>query len=213
MNIRTFEAAKLISQNFGILGGIGAGIHGVGEIIQGNIKPDNIFIPSWTTGPIALYFDGDPAITIFPSMLIAGLVTVIISFITIVCSILYLKNRKGGKVLVVIAIMLLFSGGGVGPPVLTLLAGLAGLGIGAEFNWWSGIVKAGTGNVLARVWPYIYSICLLNGIFLVVGHIVAAYFFAPVNGEIFSNSFLLSVPLLIISIITGIYFDLSRKLT
>ncbi|MDH5718951.1 MAG: hypothetical protein OEZ22_15090 [Spirochaetia bacterium] len=205
------NAAQAISRIFGVLGAIGGGIHGIGEILQGNVKPENLFISSWATGPIALYFDGDPGLTVLPSMLIAGITTVVIASIIIIWSVRYLKNKKDGFILIVLAILLLLSGGGVGPPILTLIAGIAGLGIGAKYVWWNNILGENAKKIIAKAWPFIYTICLFNGIFLVIGHIVAAYFFAPVEGDTFSNSFLLSIPLLILSIITGIYFDLTKR--
>jgi len=211
--LKRMTAARSIAMSFGILGGIGAMIHGVGEILQGSVKPEGIFIPSWTQGPIALYFDGDPAITIVPNLLYTGILAVIISTIMILWSGACLNRKHGGLVLVLLAVGALLFGGGGGPPILALIAGLSGLGINAKYTWWRKHLSNRTRHILAAAWPYVFFVCLANGLFLVVGHVVAAYYFAPVDGDIFLNSFLLSTPLLLISIFTGIFYDIENKPT
>lgn len=58
---------------FGILGALGGLVHGVGEVLQGAVKPAGVFIASWAEGPIARYLDGDPALTLIPDMLATGI--------------------------------------------------------------------------------------------------------------------------------------------
>lgn len=65
---------------------------------------------------------------------------------------------------------------------------------------------------MATAWPYLFAFTLANGVFNVVGHVVAAYLFAPVNGALFLYSFLLSLPLLLASIVAGIAYDLDSAL-
>ena len=47
-----FSAAKGTALAFGILAGLGGLTHGIGEVLQGDVKPDGIIINSWTQGPI-----------------------------------------------------------------------------------------------------------------------------------------------------------------
>jgi hypothetical protein len=62
------SAARLTSASFGFLAGIGGITHGVGEILQGNVRPEGLMIVSWTQGPITEMMGGDPGMTIIPNL-------------------------------------------------------------------------------------------------------------------------------------------------
>lgn len=68
----TFSAARGTALIFGVLAGLGGLTHGIGEVLQGNVKPGGIIINSWTQGPIATNMGGEPGMTIVPSLLITG---------------------------------------------------------------------------------------------------------------------------------------------
>ncbi|GAA5521142.1 hypothetical protein LQ318_05320 [Aliifodinibius salicampi] len=206
------SAAKAIASSFGVLGGLGGLIHGIGEVLQGNIMIDGFYINSWDQGPIAMYLGGDPAITIFQSFLIAGIVTLIISGVLIVWSVAFLNNKRSGVVLMLLSVAMLLSGGGVGPPTLAILAGISASGINSSYDWWRKHTTESLLSLFSKLWPWIFALTVINGIFLIVGHVIAAYYFgSPALESIFLNSFGFAVITLIISMITGIGYDLFKK--
>lgn len=77
-------AAKLVAATFGVFAGLGGLVHGVGEILQGNVAPDGLIINSWTQGPIASNMGGEPGMTIVPNLLLTGILAVVISLAVIV---------------------------------------------------------------------------------------------------------------------------------
>jgi len=198
------SAAAITASTFGVLGGL---VHGIGEVLQGNARPDGIFISSWAQGPIALYLDGDPAITIIPNFLFTGMVTLVISVFTMLWAIAFMKNKTSGIVLLLLSLAGLFSGSGVGPPTIGILAGISGLGIGVSYPRSNVRIESGLTNIFASSWPWIFGIAVANGIFLVIGHVVAVYFFVPVNAAIFQNSFIFAVIIIVLTIITGRAYD------
>ncbi|MDH5387178.1 MAG: hypothetical protein OEY06_01870 [Gammaproteobacteria bacterium] len=204
-------AAKAIASVFGVLGGLGGIVHGVGEVLQGNIKPDGMLFSSWAQGPIALYLDGDPAFTIIPNFLITGILTLLISTLVVSWSCIFIEKKHGGFILILLSIAMLLVGGGIGPPTLALLAGISGLGINASYLWWRVHLNENIRLILAASWPWVFGVCVVNGVFLVIGHVIAVYFFAPVKAEIFQYSFFFAVLSLVISIVAGVGFDMSRR--
>ena len=204
-------AASKISSIFGVLGGLGGIVHGVGEVLQGNVLTDSFFFSSWTQGPIAIYLDGDPAFSLIPNLLITGILTLLFSAATIIYALLIYRNKIKGRLLIILSIIMLLVGGGVGPPILTLLAGLAALGVGSSYLWWRQHLPRQVQRVFTMIWPWVFGLCVGNGVFLVVGHVIAVYFFAPVSAVIFQNSFFFAVVLLALSIITGIAHDISNQ--
>ncbi len=183
-------------------------IHGIGEILQGNVAPTGLVINSWTQGPIAAYMGGEPGLTIVPNLLATGVLALIISFVVIVWAALLIQRRKGGLVLIGLAILMLIVGGGFAPPIIAILAGAAGLGIGSRHSWWRAHVLVSIQRGFARLWPWAFGLCAVNGVFLVIGSVILVFFFSLNNPELFVYSFLLAVLLLLLTILTGVAYDL-----
>jgi len=209
--IKNISAARAIASTFGVLSGIGCMLHGIGEVLQGNVKPESIFIESWKIGPIAEHMGGDPGITLIPNMLITGIVCTIISVILIVWSLRLIGRKKNGLIQLLLAISLLFAGGGVGPPTLGILAGFAGLGINAKYSFWSRIFKDKLRQLIAGLWLWIFGITAVNVIFLVIGHIVLVFLFNYTKADVFLNSFFFAFFSILLCILTGIAYDIDRS--
>jgi hypothetical protein len=202
------SAAGRIATSFGVLAGLGGITHGVGEILQGNVAPEGIWVYSWTQGPIATNMGGEPGMTLVPNMLASGLLTILAALTIIVWAAGFVERKRGGLVLILLSIFMMLVGGGVGPPVLGILAGVAGLGINARFGWWRKWLSGGLGRVLARLWPWIFGICLANGVFLVIGSVILVYAIDLNAPDLFLFSFYFAALSLPVAIVTGIAYDI-----
>jgi len=210
-NVSTYNrAARMIASIFGVLAGVGGLTHGIGETLQGNVAPSGITIYSWTEGPIATSMGGDPAMTVVPNLLITGWLTIVISIIMMVFAAAFIQRKGGGLIQILLSIVMLLTGGGFAPPVVGILAGIAGLGIRSPLAGWRKRLSAKIRDFLALLWPWIFGICVINGVFLVIGSLILVYFFALNNPGLFVNSFFLAIISLILSIITGIAYDLQK---
>ncbi len=70
-----------------------AGIeHGIGEIFQGNNPPTSIMIQSWPESDLYEILNGEPALTIIPNFIIAGILTIIVSLFLIIWAIRFKQN-------------------------------------------------------------------------------------------------------------------------
>ena len=209
-NKTIFSAAKGTALIFGILAGLGGLTHGIGEVLQGNVKPGGIIIDSWTQGPIATHMGGEPGMTIVPNLLVTGLLTILVSLAVVVWAAL-VRNRNGGRILVLLSVIMLLVGGGFGPPIIGILAGVAGTGIGAPSTWWRKRLSVNVRRFLAPLWPWIFGIAAANGVFLVIGSVILVYFFDLNNPDLFTNSFFFSIPSLLLTIFTGRAYDVQRS--
>lgn len=208
--LTAFSAARFVASIFGVLAGLGGLTHGIGEVLQGNIAPDGIWIYSWTQGPIATNMGGEPGITIVPNLLVTGILTIIVSLIVIIWAAAFVQRKNGGRILLLLSVIMLLVGGGVGPPIIGILAGVAGTGVKAPLTWWRKRLSVNLRRFLATLWPWIFGITVINGVFLVIGSVILVCFFDLNNPDLFTNSFFFAVVSLLLTIFTGIAYDIQR---
>lgn len=204
-------ALRIVASVFGVLAGIGGITHGVGETLQGNVAPDGLFFDSWTDGPIAFQMGGDPAISLIPNLLVTGVLALVVSVALIVWAVAFVQRPRGGWILVLLSIVLLLVGGGIGSPVVGVLAGVAGLGIDAPLAWWRSRLPDGVLRLLGTLWPWVFGVTLLNGVFLFVGAIILVYSIDVNNPDLFLNSFYFAVVSLLVTLLTGVAYDSQRR--
>ena len=202
-------SVERIARVFSVFAGIGGAVHGIGEMLQGNVVPDGIVINSWAKGPIALYMGGEPAMTIIPNFLVTGMLTLLVSSALIVWAAGFSNRKHSGWVMLLLSTLMLLVGGGFGPPVVGLLAGAAGTRIKSPLNWWSKRL-GGARSFLADMWRPVWLLCLANGLFLFIGGNTLP-FLGFNNPDLFTNSFLLSVPLIPLTTVAGIAYELRRR--
>ena len=108
---------------------------------------------------------------------------------------------------------MLLVGGGFGPPIIGILASVAGAGIDRSLTWWRKRLSAKVRHFLATLWPWIFSITVINGVFLVIGSLILVYFFDLNNPDLFLNSFFFSILSLLLTIFIGRAYDIQKSRT
>jgi hypothetical protein len=202
------SAARLAASTFGVLAGLGGIRHGIGEILQGNVAPSGIMIDSWVEGPIATNMGGEPGLTVVPNLLVTGVLALIFSSAVVVWAAAFVQRKNGGWILILLSSAMLLVGGGVGPPIIGILAGVAGLGIGAPLIWWRTRLPVSARRFLAALWPWVFGVAVLNGGFLFVASAFLVFLFGVNNPDLFLNSFFFAVLSLLLTIVTGIAYDI-----
>jgi len=205
--IREFGAAALTAVVFGSLAGIGGATHGVGEVLQGNVAVDGLAIDSWTSGPIARDLGGDPGLTVLPTALAAGIVTLVISAAVVAWALLGVRRRRGGLILVALSVGMLVAGGGVGPPVMGVLGGLAGRWNAERRPQWLERRSPDTRRMLARSWPPLFAVAAAAGGFLVFGSTILVYAIDLNRPALFEGTFYVVAVLLLLMMPTAPAYD------
>ncbi len=201
------SAARLIASIFGVLAGIGGIMHGPGEILQGNVVPSGIVFNSWTVEPIATNVGGEPAMSLIPNLLISGILTILMSSAVLVWAAIFVEKKHGGIILILLSLLMLLVGGGFAPPLIGIIAGVAGLGINAQAPSWYKHLPSKLRNLLAAAWPWFFGVCIINGAILIVGALIFGYIIGLNIPEVWVFCFLLSIPLLSLTILTGVAYD------
>jgi len=205
------NAARVVASTFGVLAGLGGIWHGIGEVMQGNVAPKGIVIESWTQGPIATNMGGEPGMTIVPNLLITGVLCIVVSLAVVVWAAAFVRRKKGGLVLILLSVVMLLVGGGFGPPLIGILAGVAGTGINSPLTWWRTHLPANVKSFLARLWLSVFGISALSGVLLVVGSLILVYFFGVNNPDFFVTNFFFTVLFLILTILAAIAYDIQNS--
>lgn len=112
---------KVAASALGIFTGLGGASHGPGEILQGNVAPSELAIKAW---PGLTALNGEPAMTIVPSFLISGILTIIVGVLLAVWSAKFVSRRYSGLIIILFSIALLLVGGGIVPPLFGVAAGV-----------------------------------------------------------------------------------------
>jgi hypothetical protein len=148
------KATKAVAMWMGIVAGIGGLEHGYFEILQGNIRPDNLaFFSSMgpPCDPEVAWSACEPAMTILPNLLITGILALIFGLAVLIWSTGFLQRRHGGLVLILLSIGMLLFGGGFFPPLIGIVGGAAGVKIHKPIKRKQ---TKGLTRSVARLWPW-----------------------------------------------------------
>lgn len=205
------RATRAVASIWGVLAGFGGLVHGIGEVLQGNVKPEGIIIDSWTQGPIAAHLGGEPGMTIVPNLLITGILTIAASLAVVVWAAAFVQRRHGGRILILFSVGMLLVGGGFAPPLVGILAGWAGTGIDSPLTWWRTRLSVSLRRFLARLWPWLFGVCLAASLVLFAGSLIMVYIFDYGNAGFFSNLFLFTFVLLMLTVVAAFAKDTVMK--
>jgi len=115
---------RVAASVLGIFAGIGGGVfHGIGEVLQGSVAPNEIMIQAW---PAMQATAGEPAMTIVPNFLLTGILAIIMGIMVTIWAAVFIGRKNGGFVLILLSIIMLLFGGGIIPPIIGVIGGIVG---------------------------------------------------------------------------------------
>jgi hypothetical protein len=196
------SATKTVASWLGIVAGIGGLEHGYYEILQGNIKPVGLMILS--IGPPCLpekvWNACEPAMTIIPNFLITGILSVILGLLVLSWSLAFMDRKNGGAILILLSVALLLFGGGLFPPLIGIIGGLAGTKINKPL---AGKQPGGISRFASKLWPWPLVIFVV----WVLGQIPVGYLFNDFLQSIMGFGLLLILVMLPVSVYIAYAFD------
>ena len=190
---------RVVIAIFGILAGLAAIEHGIGEINQGWTRPAGLLILSWPDNEAFVILAGEPALTVLPSLLVSGVLTMIIALALAIWSVAFVHRRGGGLVLILLSVALLLVGGGFGPSLIGLILGIAALRMHSvprrtsrRFLW-----------PLARLWPWLVGVGVVAYLGLFPGAVLLYHFTGVANDALVYSLMLISFAALILSLVAA----------
>jgi hypothetical protein len=201
------KATRLVAVFLGAAAGIAGVEHGVYEILQGNVRPEGLFIVSMGPPciPEEVWNACEPALTVIPNFLITGILATLLGLAVLVWSVGFVHRERGGLLLVLLSIALLLFGGGLFPPLIGIIGGSAALFINKP------IVNHEPGGFLRSTavlwpWPLVVLMTWLWGQFLV------GYFFNEFLQSVMGIGVILILALLPLSVIAAYAHDVNAAL-
>ena len=147
------KATRIVAATFGFLAGIAGLGHGVTEILQGNVHPTGFMFASIGSPcvPEKAWHACEPAMTILPNLLIAGILTVLMGLLIMLWSVAFVQRKNGGSLLILLSVIMLLVGGGFFPPLIGITGGIAGTRINKPIgdNPVSSLAR-----FASRLWPW-----------------------------------------------------------
>lgn len=166
---RRRSATAVVVAVLGALVGLAGVEHGIGEMLQGPVRPDGLFILSWPDAAALEVLSGEPAMTVVPNLSVTGVLAVLVGLAVAVWSIWFAGRRHGGLVLVALSVALLLVGGGLVPPVMGVVLGAVATRIGSASPRSPG--RFGSG--IAPAWPWFLVAALVGYLGLMPGMVLA----------------------------------------
>jgi hypothetical protein len=144
------NATRTTVGTMGVLAAWAGVEHGVGEVRQGWLAPPSWVFRSWEGAPAFEPVNGEPAMTVVPNLLVTGVLAVIVALAVGVWAVRFADERHGGAVLIALSVVLLLVGGGFGPPLIGVLAGVLATRIGSTTS----APRQPASRALAGFWPW-----------------------------------------------------------
>jgi hypothetical protein len=193
------RATRVVISIFGILAGMAAIEHGLGEISQGSIRPAGLLIQSWPNSAAFAILTGEPALTVLPNLLLSGVLTVIIAVALAIWSVAFIQRPGGGLVLILLSVVLLLVGGGLGPPLLGMILGVAAVRTHSMPRRTPGRFLLS----LAPIWPWITAVGVAGYLALLPGTVLLYYFAGAANDTLVYALTFISFAALILSLVAA----------
>jgi hypothetical protein len=209
------SATKIVASTFGVLVGLAGIEHGLFEMLQGNVVPNDIMIDAIGPEQRLWEYATEPALTIIPNFLITGMLAVIFGLLVTIWAYAFLDKKYGARILFLLSIILWLVGGGFAPIFMSILASLTATRIDNPLKWWRAHLPISLQSFLSKLWPWsiiAYVLAFSIGVEIqIFGYPLLWLFDANVTYAIQWASALIMVVLWPVSIITALAQDIQSE--
>jgi len=201
------NATKIFTSTFGVIMALAGLEHGIGEVLQGNVAPNGIMILSWPEAEFFRSLGGEPAMTIVSNLLVTGILAILFSLALLVWVTQFIQRKNGVQVMILLSLALLLFGGGIFPPVLSILIAADGTRNNAPLTWWRTDCPIRLQVFLGRLWPWSYTAGILAWLCLLPGIPILEYFSGEINPDLILVVLLGALGSLPLTAISGFSWD------
>lgn len=210
------RATRLVASTLGTLVGLAGIDHGIFEILQGHVRPNNMMIAA--IGPEQRFwiYGEETALTLIPSFLISGILSVALGIIVVVWSVRFLARKHGGGILMLLSTALFLVGGGFAPIFMALVASLTATRINKPLKFWRRALPVSIRKFLAKIWLFVLISFVVIFVFSVMvavfGWPLTVYFEDETAFEYLNSISFMMVGMMLLSSLTGFAYDLQEQI-
>jgi hypothetical protein len=204
------QAIRVTAAALGVSAGIAGLEHGYFEFLQRSVKPDGLFITSIgpPCDPELTWNRCEPALTIVPDFAVTGALAMILGSIIIIWSLFFIKRRYGGQMLILLSLPLLLFGGGLFPPLIGTIAGLAATRINKPLTWTRDHFDDHFSQWLAMLYPW----ALIAYLVVVSGQWIVGHFYNEWLMEMMWINVLFILGFLILAVVSAVAHDMHKRI-
>jgi hypothetical protein len=170
------KATRINVATLGTIFGISGISHGFFETLQGNVPTNGLFIFAIGEAQKMWPHGNEPAFTLLPSFLLAGISAMSVGFAIIIWLLGFVHRKNGPTILILLFITLLLVGGGIAQILFFPFIWLVSIRINQPLTWWQKILPIQIRKPLAMLWPW--SLAMSAGL-LVFALVIATTGFVP----------------------------------
>jgi hypothetical protein len=157
----------------------------------------------------------ETALTIIPSFLISGILSVLLGLLVIAWAIQWIDSRYGAGMLMILSIALFLVGGGFAPIFMALIASLTASRIRKPLTFWQKVLPDGLRGFLGKIWLVVlvafillFTLSVLIAIF---GWPMTVFFDADTAFQHLNSMALVMVGMMGLACVCGFAQDLERR--
>lgn len=208
------KATRINVATLGTIFGISGMSHGFFETLQGNIPTGSLFIFAIGEAQKMWPHGNEPALTLLPTFLLAGILAMIVGLAIIIWSLGFVHMKNGPIVLILLFVLLLLVGGGVAQILFFPFIWLVSTRINQPLTWWRKILPIQIQKLLTTLWPW--SLVISAGLLVFALEIATTGFVPGVNDpEVALSVMLLCLGMEVIAFpltfVTGFAYDIVLK--
>ncbi len=200
-------ATATTTRVFGTLAGLAGIEHGVGELLQGSVRPDGLTVLSWPDSEFFSIVSGEPALTVVPHLLLTGVLAILVSVTFIAWALVAAGRRRSGAGLLVLSAVLLSVGGGFGPPLLGALVGATAARAESVRLRPAHRRLPAARRLLAATWPWALAAAIVAWLLLMPGLQILSTRFGVHDERVVVAVIASAMGLLVLSLVSGLARD------
>lgn len=170
------HATRVIAATLGVIFGISGLGHGLFEALQGYTPTGGLMIHAIGEANRFWAYGNEPAFTIIPNFLIAGIAAMMVSLAIIIWSVGFLHKKHGSLIYLSLFILSFLVGAGIGQVIFFTITWAFSTRIHKPLTGWRKVLPAGMRRVLAKPWMVLL---MISSVLILFALEIAIFGFVP----------------------------------
>ncbi|MFX0123584.1 MAG: hypothetical protein ACFFAE_08065 [Candidatus Hodarchaeota archaeon] len=215
LNWRNFSATRVVASSLGVLVGLAGIEHGILEVLQGNVTPNDMWIDAIGPRQRLWEYATETAITIIPSYFWTGILAISFGLIVTLWAVMFIERKYGARILFLLSVILWLIGGGFAPIFFTIFATLAATRINKPLAWWHAHLPDSVRSFLVKLWPWspiALVVTFWSGVEIAIfGYPLRWFFSADLTYSIQWTLGFIMLGIMLVSILSAFAYDIQKQ--